>query len=143
LIDIDYDYPEPITGDKTMARPSSYKETYPDLLIQHMRDGFSYESFAGLIGVHLDTLYDWEHKHSLFSEAKKMAFQQCRLWWEKLGKQGALGSKDFNATVWIFNMKNRFGWRDVMEQKIEMKEPEKMSKKEILEELQKIAKEVV
>lgn len=25
------------------------------------------------------------------------------------------GSKSLNSTVWIFNMKNRFGWRDKQE----------------------------
>lgn len=35
----------------------------------------------------------------------------CEVWWERTGRKMAQGA-DGNATVWIFNMKNRFGWRD-------------------------------
>lgn len=35
----------------------------------------------------------------------------CEVWWERQGRKMATGAQG-NATVWIFNMKNRFGWRD-------------------------------
>lgn len=35
-------------------------------------------------------------------------------WWETTGKEGLWGDKNnmFNSAVWIFNMRNKFGWRD-------------------------------
>lgn len=37
--------------------------------------------------------------------------------WEKLGLDGAKGKIDgFNAASWVFNMKNRFKWRDKPEE---------------------------
>ena len=35
----------------------------------------------------------------------------CQVWWERQGRKMTTGA-DGNATVWIFNMKNRFSWHD-------------------------------
>ena len=100
---------------KGPGRPSLYKEEYCEMLVEHCAKGLSFESFAGVVKVNRDTLYEWEKKHIQFSDAKKRAEAVCRLFWEEAGIKGLWGSKDrmFNATVWIFNMKNRFGWKDV------------------------------
>lgn len=110
-----------------MGRPSLYKPEYCEKLIKHMRKGLSFESFAGVVDVNIDTLYEWEKVHANFSEAKKIAFAKCRLFWEKKGHQGLYpkmipGEKGvtllpMNSSVWIFNMKNRFGWKDRPEEK--------------------------
>lgn len=46
-----------------------------------------------------------------FRRTVKNAKALCEVWWERRGREMATGS-DGNATVWIFNMKNRFGWHD-------------------------------
>lgn len=46
-----------------------------------------------------------------FQRTVKRAKALCEVWWERRGRDMATG-KDGNATVWIFNMKNRFGWHD-------------------------------
>lgn len=46
-----------------------------------------------------------------FRSTEKTRQALCEIWWERRGREMATGS-DGNATVWIFNMKNRFGWRD-------------------------------
>lgn len=106
------------------GRPSSYKPEYCQLLIQHMKGGLSFESFAGKIGKSRETLYEWEGVYSEFSDAKKEAEALCLQWWENAGIAGMLGLKQtkdgiplgtFNAAIWIFNMKNRFNWRDKRE----------------------------
>ena len=41
--------------------------------------------------------------------------QGCHLW-EQMGMAGAAGKlKNFNPSAWIFNMKNRLGWKDRQE----------------------------
>lgn len=104
------------------GRPTKYKKEYCDLLVEDMARGYSYEAFAGLIKVHVDTLYEWEKIHPEFSDAKKAAVAQGRRTWEGWGMDGLWtmtskeeGSRSMNATLWIFNMKNRFGWRDRQE----------------------------
>jgi hypothetical protein len=119
-----------------MARPSKYKPEYCEALVKHMKGGLSYESFAGEVGVTRATLYEWEGRHKAFSDAKKLGETSSLLWWEQIGKMAMLGQdlvdkksgqrlslKNFNATLWIFNMKNRHGWRDKQEIHAEGFEP--------------------
>jgi len=100
------------------GRPTLYKPEYCQMLITHMSEGLSFESFAGLVSVSRQTIYDWEKANPEFLDAKKLAMEKNRLFWEKVGVQGMfMGGKDnpFNSTVWIFNMKNRFNWSDKKE----------------------------
>lgn len=98
------------------GRPTLYKKEYCEKLIKHMAKGFSFESFAGLMRVSKQTIYEWLDKHKEFSDAKKEAMELNRLFWEQKGVQGLYSEarKPFNSTVWLFNMKNRFPreWRD-------------------------------
>ena len=97
--------------------PTKYDPTWMlDKIIEGGRLGGSKDKMAAMIGVHLDTLYDWAEKHAEFSEALKKAVQLSKVWWENFGQVSALGMVDgFNSTTWIFNMKNRFPetYRDV------------------------------
>jgi hypothetical protein len=100
------------------GRPSEFKPEYCSELIKHMEEGLSFESFAGVVGCCKQTLYTWCENHPEFLDSKKKAFEKNRLFWEKVGVQGMfMGGNEnpFNATVWIFNMKNRFNWRDKQE----------------------------
>lgn len=109
------------------GRPSKYKKKYCKELVDHMSKGFSFEAFAGRIGTCKQTIYTWTEKHPEFLDAKKIAFESSRFFWEDKGldylvekrmtTQNDKGftvetSEKLNNTVWIFNMKNRFGWKD-------------------------------
>lgn len=53
-----------------------------------------------------------------FPEDRIEAARRKRLkFWEEKGIEGKI-----NASVWIFNMKNRFGWRDRQDTKTEKEE---------------------
>ncbi len=117
-----------------MGRPTKYKKEYCEMLIDHMAKGYGYQTFAKKANVNIDTLYEWEKKHQAFADAKKQAFAQNRYFFENVGILGMTGQlrriksetldergkvihreyepANFNATTWIFSMKNRFGWRD-------------------------------
>lgn len=99
--------------------PSKYEDKFCQMLIEHMGSGFSYESFAGKIGVVKKTLYNWEDEFKDFLYAKEKGFEKSRLFWEKVGIDIA-SSGVGNATAYIFNMKNRFKkeWSDSSEQNI-------------------------
>ena len=106
------------------GRPTSYKPEYCAMVIEHMSKGLSFETFGAVANCSKQSLYLWAETHEEFSDAKKAGFLKCQLFWEELGLKGLWGSKDssFNTGVWIFNMKNRFGWRDKIEQEITTKE---------------------
>lgn len=108
------------------GRPTKYKKEYCERLIEHMENGYSFESFAGLVNVCKETIYTWTREHSEFLDAKNRAFEKSRLFWEKQNIEGLykqtefdndgnkISEKSINSTVLIFNMKNRFPeeWRD-------------------------------
>jgi hypothetical protein len=97
--------------------PTKYKKEYCQKVIDFMAQGYSFEAFAGSIGVCADTVFEWAKVHPEFSDSKKLAYERNRVFWETQGIDGLRSSKNnsFNATVWIFNMKNRFRWRDRVE----------------------------
>lgn len=101
-----------------MARPTKYKPEYPEMLVKHMGGGLSFETFAALCDVWRETLYDWCERYEEFHHAKKRGEALSQMFWERLGRDAALGTVDkFNPTVWIYTMKCRFPkqWGDKQE----------------------------
>lgn len=100
--------------------PSKYREEYCEMLIVHQQAGFSFESFAATIDVNRDTLYEWAKVHKNFSDARKKAKEKALHFWEDIGIKGLKSGKDFNAAIWIYNMKCRFSdqWADKKETEI-------------------------
>lgn len=98
------------------GQPTLYKPEYCEELISHMEKGLSFESFGAIANCCADTLYEWVKVHPEFSDARKTAIMKCRIFWEKIGMNGMAGKiKNFQAAIWIFNMKNRFHWSDRQE----------------------------
>lgn len=50
-----------------------------------------------------------------FRETIGEARDLCAVWWEANGRRLAVDGGG-NASIWIFNMRNRFGWRDNKEE---------------------------
>lgn len=99
------------------GRPTKYHPSFCQMLVDHMAHGYSFESFAAVAKVHKETLYAWSSEGNPsfiadFSEAKKIAFDENLLFWEKQGIENLLSFKGtiFNTSLWIFNMKNRHKW---------------------------------
>ena len=99
-----------------MGAPTKYKPAYCKALATHFEDGYSYESFAGVVGVSKQTIYDWEKAYPDFLDAKKSNEGKSQFWWEKRLKLFATDG-DGNATAIIFGLKNRApaSWRDKTE----------------------------
>lgn len=103
----------------TAGRPTSYRETYCDQVIEHMTEGASLTSFAAEIGVARSTINEWMANNPEFSEAVKIGKAKCAAWWEKIGRENAM-SGGGNATLVIFGLKNMAAedWREKTEQVI-------------------------
>ncbi|WP_386681854.1 hypothetical protein [Loktanella sp. R86503] len=68
-----------------------------------------------LLGISRDTFYRWQKEYPEFSDAVKGVKHRSQAWWEQQGRIATFGGTDgFNATSYIFNMKNRFPdeWKD-------------------------------
>jgi hypothetical protein len=102
-----------------MGRASKYRDGYCDLVREHCAKGFSFTSFAGLVRVSRDSIYQWVEDHPEFAEAKAEALELSRIFWEKLAVVHIINTKEstLNSAVWIYNMKCRFSdeWLDKTE----------------------------
>lgn len=98
-----------------VGRPTKYKEEYCQKLIDHMAEGYSFDSFAGIVDVNIDTLYEWAKVHAEFSDAKSIGTAKSMAWWERIGRMGMINEIPFfNDRIWRLNMINRFRsqWSD-------------------------------
>lgn len=94
------------------GQPTTYKPEYCEMLVEHMKKGFSFESFAADIDSTRATLYNWEKAHPEFLDAKKRGHEKGLKTHESAGLAMEFGKSKGNPTSWIFTMKNRFGWKD-------------------------------
>lgn len=100
------------------GRPSTYDPAYCDKVIELGREGASKAEMAFALGVARNTLDNWAATHPEFLSAVKEAVSLAQGWWEAEGRKAVFGAKPgFNATAYIFTMKNRFpdDWKDKRE----------------------------
>lgn len=98
------------------GRPTKYRPEMCNQIVSLMEQGYSKEATAGHFGVSTETFYRWLDEIPEFRDAEKLGTSKSRLFWERKGMQGTFGELEkFNAPSWIFNMKNRFGWRDLQQ----------------------------
>jgi hypothetical protein len=95
----------PLRGpDYTTGRPSLYRPEYCDLVVEKAATlGISVPAFAGVVGVSVDTVFEWRRVHREFSEACSRAKAARLLWWElKLGRS----RKGAETTASVFALTN-------------------------------------
>lgn len=117
-----------------VGRPSKYKPIFCQLLIDHMREGYSFESFAGRddVDVDRDTLYEWKNTHPEFSDAFTRGKSKMLLKDEETLKKGIDGSIKVNHQLLTLKMYNCHKWTSRSE--VTEKPVKNMSKDELLAE---------
>lgn len=94
---------------KKMGRPSKYEPAMCETVVALGDEGKSKAQIAAKLGVIRETVDIWAKKHPEFSDAIKEAQERALAWWEDKGQAGIdAGAGNFNATAFIFQMKNRF-----------------------------------
>lgn len=100
------------------GRPTEYKEEYCSTVIELMKDGASKAEVCLNLDCTFQTFLNWQKKNPTFLEAVKRGSHLSKGKWEEMGRKAAFGKvENFNATAWIFNMKNRFGKNDDFNEK--------------------------
>lgn len=97
-----------------MGRPTKYLPEMCDAVVALMSEGASKIEVAHEIGISGETLNEWSKDNPDFSAAIKAGEAASHAWWLSKGRKN-LENKDFSATLWYMNMKNRHGWRDKTE----------------------------
>jgi hypothetical protein len=91
------------------GRPTKYKAEFAELAMNYCLLGATDPEIAGFLGVGLRTVMDWKKAHPDFAEA--MNHGKAHADAKMIGaayRSGLAG----NATIQIFWLKNRLGWRD-------------------------------
>jgi hypothetical protein len=97
------------------GRPTKYEPAMCERVIELMRDGASKHEVAADLGIAWQTFLNWQKdgRFPEFMDAVSRGELLSQAWWERAGRSAVMGTiSGFNAASWIFNMKNRFGWRD-------------------------------
>lgn len=97
-----------MSGSKLFRSQCKYNVDYCDLIIEHMGEGHTLESFAGRVGIHPRTVQAWKHEHPEFDEAVEIGFRKALYYWEKIHMDAASGRSKGNAAAIIFKLKNTF-----------------------------------
>lgn len=104
------------------GRPTKYRKEFCEIVVACGKEGKGLAEIASELGVVRDTVYRWTKQHAEFSDAIKRAYEAGLAWWEQKGRDATFGKiPGFNATSYIFQMKNRFkdDWRDKIDHDVE------------------------
>ena len=82
-----------------------------DRVVELMTEGASKAEVAANLGISRQCMDEWTKNNQLFGDAIKAGEQASEAWWLRQGRIN-LQNKEFSATLWYMNMKNRHGWKD-------------------------------
>lgn len=94
--------------EKTYPKTGRARARLFEQIIEAGRAGKSHAQMAECIGISRDTLQNWLTAYADFAGAVKKADDYALAWWEALGQRHA-ETREGNASMIIFVMKNRFG----------------------------------
>lgn len=104
-----------MTTGRPVGRPRTTTADLPDdwenIMREAAQEGASDVEVRCLLGIGESGWYTLIEDDEQFCRTVKECKSLCQVWWERTGRKMTMGA-DGNATVWIFNMKNRFGWHD-------------------------------
>lgn len=106
------------------GRPSDYKPEFCQQVIEYGKEGMSKMEMCLELNICKQTLYNWCDEYPEFLDSLNKAIDYSQAWWEMKGRKATFDSEGFNATSYIFNMKNRFkeDWSDTSNNNISISE---------------------
>lgn len=117
-------------------RPTKYDSKFCKMLIEHMSDGYSFESFAGIISVDRDTIYEWRKAHKEFSDAFRVGKSKMLLKDEETLNKGIRGDIKANGALMALKMYNCHNWTSKSE--VIQKPAKDMSREDLLREAEEL-----
>lgn len=94
---------------------SPYMPDILDKIPDLYKNGEADVEVAVNIGISKDTFYRWLKEIPDFAKAVHVGRSLSEKWWLEMGREGVMGIRKVQATIWFANMKNRFGWKDQVE----------------------------
>ena len=100
---------------KRTGRPTSYRPEFCERIVTLMAQGRSLDGCASILGVHPDSLYEWQKKIPEFSDAVRAGRAAAMTFWEERLLEVAKGSSG-NAQAIQWALRNRSkaasGWHN-------------------------------
>ncbi|MBM3609320.1 MAG: hypothetical protein FJX29_12875 [Alphaproteobacteria bacterium] len=100
---------------KRTGRPTSYRPEFCERIVALMAQGRSLDGCASLLGVHPDSLYEWQKVHPEFSEAVRAGRAAATTFWEeRLLDIANGGSGSAQAIQWALRNRSKAasGWHN-------------------------------
>lgn len=108
----------------TAGRPTDFKETFGEEILNLMTEGLSLAAAAAELGIHRQRVYEWVDRHPEFADTVKLAMSKRQLFLERRLLKADAGPV---VTSTIFALKNAGAedWRDrqEIEQKLDLSDP--------------------
>ena len=108
------------------GRPTSYRPEFCSRVVELMAEGRSLDGCAALLGVHPDSLYEWQRVHPESSVAVRAGRAAATAFWEtRLLDVAGGGSGNAQAIQWALRNRSRAasGW-DHAHAKLEVSGPD-------------------
>ena len=92
------------------GRPTGYKEEYPEVLFNLMKEGKKGAHLHSHFGITAKCFWEWRKRYPEFNEAYERGWEECEKYWENIGIQMIQEKDDKAFKPWIAFMNRNFGW---------------------------------
>lgn len=99
---------------------------WKDVVVQMMNEGAAIKEVLREFGMPFTAHERFMKEETEYREAIKLGETLSEGWWLSTGRRN-LDNKQFNNTLWVMNMNNRFGWKEGGKKQ---KKPKAASKKD-------------
>lgn len=104
-------------------------------LTEAYAEGAADVEIAKMLDITIARFYQLCEEVPAFNAFAEKGRTLSQAWWYEKGRRN-LGSKEFNTALWNFNMKNRFGWADRVENN-DVTDKEPTNRDQLMGQLQK------
>lgn len=99
---------------RPLIKLSDLSPEWQKIVIDEFAVGASLQEIYGYLDISESTFKRLCRDEPEFSRTIKRGLRLSQKWWLEVGRK-YIRDKDFNATLWYMNMKNRFDWADKKE----------------------------
>jgi hypothetical protein len=96
-----------------MTQPSDKKQWVEDVVAAYENGASDYE-ICKVMRITYGTFQKYYDETENFRNLVEMGRAMAKAWWYEMGRTNIHNTK-FNTSLWMFNMKNRYGWADKTE----------------------------
>ena len=112
------DNPDPMRYDCAWRIGQIYSPLMCEKVVEMGKQGFSPAEMSAELGCSVSSIQKWVESRPEFAEAMEHALLLARAWWEREARIN-IHNPQFNSSLWMMVMGNRFGWTRRIDGKFE------------------------